>query len=133
MRKLFCVLAMCLTLVGACGCDVKEMSSLSDLTKPYAGLYECKTLRLGGKECKEDFKKLCIELKSDGTYEFYYKDLNGEQKRETGEYAADGGAAKIVFTPKEQKYPRTYALRKGVIYIDHVYGGKHLHAEFSMP
>lgn len=133
MRKLLCFAALCFTLVGACGCDVKNMSSLSDLTKPYAGLYECKTLTLGSEECKEDFCKLGIELKSNGEYIFFYKGINGETARETGEYQADDGAETIVFTPKCEKYPRTYALRKGVIYIDHVYGGKHLHAEFTMP
>ena len=133
MRKLFCLAALCFTLVCACGCSVKDMGTLSDLTKPYAGLYECKTITLGGRELKEDFSKLLLELKSNGTYVFSYEGINGERNKQTGEYSASDREGKITFTPKEQKYPRTYSMQKGVIYINHIYGGKHLHAEFTMP
>ena len=48
MKKIIAILALtCLLLTG---CSAEDMSSLRDISRPYAAEYKCKKLQLGGEE-----------------------------------------------------------------------------------
>lgn len=135
MRKLFGIAALCFTLLFCCGCDVNEMSTLSDLSKPYTGVYECRTLMLGGQDYKEKFDKLYLDLKYDGTYSLVWQGVNGEKGERTGKYKTDGEAEEITFygyfNRRASSY--TFSMKKGVIAIRYNMGGQLLNAEFALP
>ena len=69
MRKLLLTgvsLVLCLFLL--CGCNVSRMSTLPELSKPYAGLYECEKVTLGGEDFTDRFEYLRLELSYGGEF-----------------------------------------------------------------
>ena len=53
-------------------------SSLEEITKPYLGVYECKSLYFGGEDKKDIFQYFRIELKSNGELLLSYKLKRGQ-------------------------------------------------------
>ena len=59
------LLAFCLLFAG-CETNVAEMSSLPELSRPYAGEYECETLTLAGEDMLSAFRTVRLTLGYDG-------------------------------------------------------------------
>ncbi len=135
MRKVFLVgmLLICLLLTSAC--SVSEMSTLSDLSKPYAGIYKCEQILLGGEDQSEQFENLSLGLSYNGRFELKYSGKSGGRGGYAGTYRVNPEKEEITFSvqdgPRQKSY--TFPVRKGRIYIDLPLGGKLLHAKFSMP
>lgn len=126
---------LCFALLCFSGCDVNKMSSLSDLSKPYVGVYECKTLTLGGRDLSGHYDKLYLTLKYDGEYTLVWRGVNGEEGKTAGKYLADGDAEEITLYAysRHRALSYTFPMKKGVIAIRYNFGGRLLNAEFSMP
>ena len=73
MRRMIFPVVLFVCAVLLCGCDTREMSTLPDLSKPYAGMYECTELTLGGEDALGRFDFVRLELKGDETFALNYR------------------------------------------------------------
>lgn len=117
------------------GCDVEEMSTLPDLSRPYAGFYECEKLLLGGEDVSKEFEYLRLELGYGGEFTFTYRGTDGNEGTYRGKYRVDMQKGEISFTSGHglKSSAFTFPMRDGCVFIDLTFGGKLLHAEFSFP
>ena len=127
------VLFVCAVLL--CGCDTREMSTLPDLSKPYAGTYECTELTLGGEDALGRFDFVRLELKGDKTFALNYRTAEGNEGGIDGEYHMDTERGEITLSKKTllRTVSHTFTVEKGTIYGDVNFNGELLHAEFAMP
>ncbi len=128
----FLLLCLALTLSA---CDVAQMSTLPELTKPYAGVYKCESIILGGEDMTEKFSKLDLELRYNGTFALSYEDEWGGKGEYHGNYSVDGEAEEITFTARTgvRNVSFTFPMVKGRVFVDYRFGKKLLHAVFAMP
>lgn len=132
MKKGLCAFLLCGGLL-CCGCDVNEMSTLPDITRPYAGEYECKTIRYGDRELIEKFEYIKLELDFYGEFEVTYAIREGGKGEYSGAYTVDEEAGEITFRAKTAGMERSYVFpyEKGSVIIEMQFAGKLLYAEFS--
>lgn len=132
MRSILCTaaLACCLLLSG---CNVNEMSSLRDLSRPYAGELKCAKLQLGNEDFLSEFEFVKLKLGYFGDFRLFYKTALGEEGEYTGAYRVkedetiefsvnSGGEEKKFFFP----------YRNGTVTVALPMGEKLLLAEFSL-
>ncbi|MDE5897383.1 MAG: hypothetical protein K2H43_06190 [Clostridia bacterium] len=122
-------------LLALCGCSVQEMSTLPELSKPYLGIYECETLRIGDTDFCDRFEYLNVELKYSGDFVLSYRGTDGNQTELSGKYKADPEAGEITFSARTglRNSSFTFPLQEGKITVDYNFGGKLLHAVFASP
>ena len=129
MKKIFCTLGLLCALLFA-GCDVEEMSSLRDISRPYAGEYKCQKLSLGGEDMLSRFDYLKLDLRASGDFTLKYADTEEGKGEYSGKYEMKEDA--IIFRAdaggEEKSYPFRY--EKGAVIIELPFGGKLLLAEF---
>ena len=135
MRKILLLASACLSLFLLGGCDVSEMGSLPELSKPYVGVYECEKLTLGGEEMLEKFEKIQLELEYKGDFTLSYLTLEGMEGEYEGEYevSVDDEEIKLAMTSAGEEKQFYLRMEKGEILFDYNLGGKLLHASFKMP
>ena len=139
MKKFAFALVFAICILSASflvGCDkAGEMGSLKDISKPYTGLYECKTLSIGGRDMTDTFESVTLELKGDGSYEIFYRTTTGKEGGYEGEYTLDEERKEITFSARKgaRQQSFTFPYEKGAVYIDYNLMGSLLHAEFRMP
>ena len=118
-----------------CGCSVREMGTLPELSKPYLGMYECKELRLGKKDLSGQFDSVRLELKYGGEFKLSYCGKDGNKGGYSGRYEAEPEGEEITFYAKTglrtAKY--TFPMKNGKIIVDYGFAGTLLHAVFSSP
>lgn len=134
-KKLLCAGVFCCSLALFCGCSVKEMSTLGEVSKPYAGLYVGESLMLGGTEMYENDEKLYLELNADNTFSLTYRGRAGKKGGYDGKYEYDEESHTITFYAYTGRRARAYTfpMKKGKIYIDYNLGGQLLHGVFALP
>ncbi len=94
-----------------------KVGSLTDITKPYLGEYECKSATYGKKDLLEKISCVVIELREDNTFVLRYKDKKGKQKEETGEYTYDSENKTVRFKKHGIcEIKRDLTLEKGNLY-----------------
>lgn len=137
MRKYLVVFAVfVLALVALlAGCDAQELGSLSDLSRPYAGVYKCEKITIGGKDMSETFSVFELELEGDGAFELRYETSWGGEGSYEGQYSVSEDKGEITFVAKRGARSEGYTFRmeKGAVLIDYNFLGRLLHAEFRMP
>ena len=105
---------------------------LTDVVKPYLGVYECKEAVLGGEDLLARFSKLEIELKKNGACSVYYKEKGGKRKSLDGRYSYDEERETIRFQSDDfEFFKRDFPLKKGTLYITFPVGEKILRLEFE--
>lgn len=116
-------------------CEAEKMSSLKDVTRPYAGLYQCEKIMLGDRDLTERFDHIYLELKQDGEFELSYETAEGIAASYEGNYGVDSEAGTITLSAKQGTRTRafTFPYEKGAIVIDYNLFGTLLYAEFRMP
>ncbi len=93
-----------------------KTGSLTDITKPYLGEYECKSATYGNKDMLEDISSVVLELKADNTFVVHYKDKRGKRREETGTYEYDAEKNTFRFYWKGKgELKRDFPLEKGSI------------------
>lgn len=131
MKKLLCALVLA-TAFFCCGCNAEEMSGLKDISRPYAGEYQCKKLLLGGEDMLGKFDYLKLRLDHSGSYCLFYESEEGRGER-SGSYELSPEEGKITLKAPlpdgEKKYVFSY--RKGAILMELQFHEKLLYAEFS--
>ena len=135
MRKILLLASACLSLFLLGGCDVSEMGSLPELSKPYVGVYECEELTLGGEEMLEKFEKIQLELEYKGDFTLSFLTLEGMKGEYEGEYEVliEDEEIKLSMTSEGAEKHFFFRMEKGEILFDYNLGGKLLHAVFTMP
>lgn len=104
------------------------MSTLADLTKPYAGEYVLEKLVFGGVDYSQAYD-VTLRLGYDGKFSLIY----GERQWQ-GDYQIDSQTGEITFSTDKGKFARrTFPIKDGAVLIDLLFGGRLLHAEFKMP
>ncbi len=134
MKRFFSLL-LCLTVCALLftACDAERMSSLKDVTRPYAGVFECEKISLGGEDLTEKFERLTLTLKENGEYALSYRTVEGNEGGYGGGYTVDAEKHTITLTAGKEKRAFTFPYEKGRILIDQNLGGTLLHAEFCPP
>ena len=135
MRKLLLFASLCASLLLLGGCDVTEMGSLPELSKPYVGVYKCETLSLGGEDVLNKFEDIQLELEYGGDFSLSFQTLEGMEGEYEGEYevSVEDEEIKLSVTSGGAEKQFYFRMEKGEILLDYNLGGKLLHASFKMP
>ena len=133
MWKLCLTLGILFSLCSVAGCDVRKMSTLSELSRPYAGVYTAEEIVLGGE--KLSGYDLELELCYDGTFTLSYRTKDGAFDEWDGTYFVDETAEEITMSAKRgsETLSRTYRFEDGVIYVGENFLGKTLAVKFAVP
>ena len=95
-----------------------QNKNLKDITKPYLGVYECKSAQLGEKDLLEEFSHIVLELKTDGVFVLHYGHEKGGKQSLHGKYVYDSEKQTIVLKTAEKIcFQREFPLRKGQIIV----------------
>ena len=135
MRKILLCASVCFSLLLLGGCNVSEMGSLPELSKPYVCVYECEDLSLGGEEMLDKFEKIQLELEYKGDFTLSFLTLEGMEGEYEGEYevSVEDEELKLSMTSAGAEKSFYFRMEKGEILLDYNLGGKLLHASFKMP
>lgn len=106
-------------------------SSLTDITKPYLGEYECKSAMLGDSDYTEMFSYIRLELKSDETFSLYYCPKQGKKREETGKYRYDKEKNTIALRIGENGEEKEFPLKEGQISLTFRIGSKMFSMRFE--
>ena len=135
MRKYLCALGALLfaaALLTGCEGDVSEMSTLSELSRPYVGEYRCDTLTLAGEDMLSAFEYVRLELAYDGEATLSWQSAEGGRGEYTLRYEADPEAGRITFhVPGQAGAGRTFPMEKGSVRLWQNLGGRCLYARFG--
>ncbi len=126
------LLAFCLLFAG-CETNVAEMSSLPELSRPYAGEYECETLTLAGEDMLSAFRTVRLTLGYDGKAALFWQTCEGGTGERSFFYEADPERGEITFFPAIGKKGRTFPMEDGTVRLSFNLGGRHLFALFARP
>ncbi len=129
MKKIFCVLALSSLLLFG-GCDAAEMSSLREISRPYACEYKCTKLLFGGEDVLGKLSFLKLALDGSGKFSLDYADTFGKKGGYSGEYEMKG--ERVVFTAKAGGKMRNFefSYEDGAIVMRLPLGGRLIYAEF---
>ena len=132
MRKFFLVLALAGCLVFS-GCDVREMSSLKEISCPMRGSISVESLTLGGRDVLPYFERAVLTLERDGSFSLAYKRAGGGEGGVSGAYRIDEEAGRIYLRVRgaEGESERALPLRKRAHFLEMTVLGRLLCAEFA--
>lgn len=106
---------------------------LKSVAAPHAGVYECKTLTIDGRDALLHFSSVSVELKGDGTGKLHCKDRLGNTVEEELCYEREEGSDEILFIykhgEKELRIPAAY--EKGELVFTRQAGERLIVAVFS--
>lgn len=116
-------------------CEAEELGTPKDISRPYAGMYRCETITIGGSDMKDRFDDLSLELRQDGIFQISYCTAEGSEGSYRGTYSIDSEKKEITFSSKQGTRQKafTFPYEKGTVRIDYNLFGNLLHAEFRMP
>ncbi len=114
------------------GCDVENMSSLKDISKPYVGEYKCRKLQLGEEDELKKFESVKLNFAPEGTFTLTAVDLMGNESAYDGEYefAENGVYLYANSGAKTERYLFPY--EKGAVQMNLLFHEKLLQAQFTM-
>ena len=106
---------------------MRKSGDLKEITKPYLGVYECKSAQLGDEDLLKNFSHIHLELKKDGEFVLYYGDKKGRKDRAHGKYVYDATKQTITLTLSDGNcFQRTFPLQKGQITVTFPVGNRQL-------
>lgn len=135
MRKILLFTGMLVSCLTLSGCDVSQMSTLADLSKPYTGFYECESILYGDDDMTDRFEYIRLELSYGGEFELSYRSKEGNEGSYGGTYEADTEAEEITLQMQYGFVSKsfTFPMKSGSIFVDLPLHGKLLHAQFTTP
>ena len=110
--------------------NVKK-SDLKEISKPYAGTYECKKMQYGDRDLKEYVNGAFLELKNDGTYVLTVKLKNGKTRQSKGDYEVEGETIAFIDKTKKNAPRRVFSRKNDEIEVIATLHGKTLYFLFS--
>ena len=107
-------------------------SDLTDIAKPYLGVYDCTQAQLNNEDLLASFDDLKLELKGKGEYVLYVKERGNKMKTVKGKYRYDAQSETITLQVADSRiFQRCFPLKKGVLVISVPYGDKTLRLQFT--
>ena len=118
----------------AAGCDISEMSSLKDLSRPYAGEYKCRKLQLGSEDVLGQFEYVKLDLAYGGAFILYWRDTSGGENAYEGKYKLSEENSTVTLSSEAGGKEMTYVFpyTEGKVTMELLFNEKLLLAEFSM-
>lgn len=109
-----------------------KKGNLSDITKPYLGIYECKEARLGETDCLDRFSFIHLELKKDNKFIIHYQEEGCERKTLSGKYKYDKEKELLVLQGFDGNFlKREFPLKNGELIVSFSLGEKTLILKFE--
>ncbi len=109
--------------------DMKT-GSLTQMTKPYLGTYECQRAYYGSADVLESFSHIKLELKDKENYVLSFCEKDGRKQERTGKYVYDE-KSKTLTLYAEKGIKRAFPLENGVLTVDVPILGKTLYLQFK--
>ena len=105
---------------------------LSEITRPYLGMYECRLAQLNEKNLLDDFSYIRLELQKEGEYVLYAKEKGGKERRLHGDYVYNEERQTITFYADTVSFiKREFPMKQGGINICLKQGDKTLLMKFE--
>lgn len=112
--------------------NVWRTGTLTEITNPYLGEYECVRAELDGQDMLKEYTFIRLELKMDNEFTLTFKDKEGEMRQEKGEYQYDEKMQTITMRLDSFRFiKRKFPLTKGVLTIEMPIGGKNAVLQFE--
>ena len=109
-----------------------QKGELTDIAKPYLGVYNCTQAKLSNQDLLERFDDISLELKAKGEYVLYFKEKGEKTKKVKGKYRYDKEKETITLRlPNSSFIYRAFPLQKGVLTVSVPYGDKILILQFE--
>ena len=125
----WCVAAIC-SVVLCCSCQAR--GSLTDVTKPYLGEYECIRVQFNEKDYLNQFEFIRLTLNPDASFVLSYCEKDKEKQEWAGEYTYDKASSELVLTIHSPvAYHRHVPIQNGKIIVSFPIGEKTFIAEFT--
>ncbi len=100
---------------------------LTDITKPYLGVYECQRISFGSEDLLSKYSFVTLELLPKGKYLLSYCEKDDKKKTASGKYEYDKeGETLTLYTPEGQALPHKFPLKKGELTMSTPLCGKTL-------
>lgn len=117
-----------------CAIDLAAMTNLKDISKPYAGTYDCEYILFNGDNLLDKFDYVQMELLPSGLYKIEFRDANGIKGLYRGHYTYDTKEEKITIDENifGKKVSKTFPVEKGEISVPVQYGDLLLYVKFKM-
>lgn len=112
------------------GCSVSDMSSLTELSRPYVGEYTCEELRLGEEDMLDRFEYVRLTLGPDGDAQLTWRTMEGGEGETLLHYEMHEGSITLSKAGRMGAY--TFPVEQGAIVITHNIIGRMLYAKFRM-
>ena len=118
-------------LAMACCFGTWKNSSIKDVTNAHVGVYQCKSVILGGVDYTEKYGDTELELKGDGTYVLRIPTLDKKMRTEEGKYSYDRKKGELWLSTPVGGIKKSFPLKKGVVYVTIPLGNKTLRLELE--
>lgn len=106
--------------------------SLTDITKPHLGVYECTEAKLGDADYLDRFSYIHLELKTENEFVLHYCQKSGEKRQESGKYSYDREKEKLTLIGGENGFfKREFPLKEGILTISVRIGEQTLSLKFE--
>lgn len=132
MKKILCSCWIILCFFLCTACDVSELSTLKDISRPYVGEYQCKTLMFGDEEMIDRFEYVKLTLDGKDAFIFRARDEFGHDYTYEGTYQYHDDRFTFTGGFGIRKMSRDIRYDQGTLSIDLPFAGKLLHAEFAL-
>lgn len=107
-------------------------TNLTDISKPYLGVYDCKKAQLGSKDMLSDFTLLRLELKDEENYLLSYQVKGGERKTSEGKYTYNAERGMLSLQDKSG-IKREFPFAKGKLTVTFPVGNSIVILQFERP
>jgi len=121
-----------LSVLSFSACDVEELSTLQELSKPYAAQYRCDALRYGEEDLLSRFDLVTLTLCPNGSFLLNCRDREGKTQSHSGTY--EFRESTVAFTVMFRGTPvtREFPYEDGAVMIACPLAGKLLYAHFTL-
>ena len=90
--------------------------TLSEITKPYLGVYECIEAKVNDVDYLDRFSYIHLELKEKEEFVLHYCEKRGEKREETGKYLYDEEKQTVTFIGGVGCcFKREFPLKEGIL------------------
>ena len=117
-----------------CGCDVENLSSLSEFSKAYTGEYDCTHASLAGEDLLEEYAHVKLALDKGGVFRLTAQKKRGTMQSVYGRYDYDEESGEITFSANlfGRKLDKTCKMQNGSFTICQSLRGKELVLKFEV-
>ena len=129
--RLYCAAALVSLLTLFSVPSVLRLGTLKEISTPYVGFYQCKTLRIGSKDFA-DMLNARLEVRGDGTLSLVWRSLFGVEQTMQFPYEYDEKSQAFFLTVPDGKGEKRVRMsyEKGSITLSETLSGKAFFVEF---